>query len=132
MKSKFFKFTFELSLLHGGKTKKNATHDKWRSTVNSVVHRDLKPENIGILRNTDGLVSFLSNRFKNRFFQFCGVIADFGMSSVLLKKQHHQRDKDTWNKLRDTVDERIFGKKVGFNADKLLVNILQSKENVSF
>ena len=53
------------------------------------------------------------------------------MSSVLLKKQHHQRDKDTWNKLRDAVDERIFGKKVGFNADKLLVNILQSKENVS-
>ena len=53
------------------------------------------------------------------------------MSSVLLKKQHHQRDKDTWNKLRDAVDERIFGKKVGFNADKLLVNILQNKENVS-
>ena len=53
------------------------------------------------------------------------------MSSVLLKKEHHHSDQDNWAKMRDKVDERLFGKKVGFDADQLLVAILETKENVS-
>ena len=97
-----------LQNLHGAQTSNSTT--SFSKYFKCVVHRDIKLNNIGIKRNADGHVSWNSNNnfFKN-WFQFYAVIADFGLSSVLLSEDTfvNFRQKSLSQKITDLISSYV-------------------------